>query len=135
MKLKVFNSVTVPKVNTKGRVGFISVYFKSGVFSINKPAAAHLGLKENNQVQLLQNEDEPQNWYLEKVTSNGFVLRSSKDSGALLFNSCPMAAELRAAVNCKNKSGRILIGERVTALKGRNVYELVTAALNAYRGE
>lgn len=136
MKLKVFNTTNVKVLNKKEPVPFLQVNNKVGLFNLNKTLSELLELKHNDQVQFMQDEEEPERWFIEKVKADGFVVREKENMGkGVLFNSMGLARLIFQSVKCEYKSGRILLGEKVTSLKNRTVYELVTASLNAYKGE
>lgn len=136
MKLKVFNTTNVQQLREVSKTPFLQVNLKTGLFNINKAACELIGLSHNDQVQFMQDEDDAEKWYIEKVKSDGFIIREKENVGTgKLFNSTTIARLIFSSVNCEYKSGRILLGEKVTSLKGRTVYELVTASLNKYRHE
>ncbi|HMO32333.1 MAG TPA: hypothetical protein PKE63_02855 [Lacibacter sp.] len=134
MKLKVFNMGTVRNQQRTAKIPFVQVNAKAGVFTINRAAAELIGVTDGDQVQFLQDEEDPAAWYIEKVKTGGFTIRF-KESAGLLFNSTELARIIFESVNCKYKSGRMLLGDRVNSLKGRIMFTLVTASLNAYKGE
>lgn len=136
MKLKEFNAANIQSNKPASTTPFIQVNTKTGLFNINRAACEVVGVKNNDQLQFLQDEENPEEWFVEKVKKDGFVIREKEAIGkGNLFNSTALARLIFKSVNCEYYSGRILIGEQVKELKGRNVFRLVTSSINAYRGE
>jgi hypothetical protein len=85
IKLREFNASNT-QVIRNGNPS-MSINHKTGVFSINQQASSLIGLKAGDQIQFLQDENEPENWYMEKVKSEGFALRANSNiTPGLLFN-------------------------------------------------
>ena len=81
-------------------------------------------------MQLLQDEDDPENWYLQVVKSDGFVLRE-KQSGNyknLVFASTALVRLVFESVAYEGKSGRVLIGEPIKHGKA-TLHTLITLKL------
>lgn len=64
---------------------------KSGLFRMNRRAAEHLNMKNEDHVRLYQCEDDKRNWFIRKEKT-GIKVREHKDSFA--FNSAPIANEI-----------------------------------------
>lgn len=129
MKLKAFNTTNI--ATSKVTAPYIQVNTVTGLFNINKSAADKIGLKDNDLIQFLQDEEQPDEWYIEKVKENGFQVRYKENvGGGLLFNSTILSRLIFKSVNCEMKSGRIYLGEKTDNMRGRNVFNLVTASLN-----
>jgi hypothetical protein len=75
MKLKVFNTTNITSISNRDKKPFIQVNNKVGIFNINNSAADLLDLKDGDMVQLLQDEENPEDWFIEKVKEDGFVVR------------------------------------------------------------
>ena len=88
MKLKAYN-----KENMSGHKldePYISLS-RQGMISISEPAVEAIGLVLGDKISLLQDEDDPVNWYLMKDPDNGFVTRVYKGSKGLCFNAAKLA--------------------------------------------
>lgn len=97
MKLKVYN---VSNAMSHGRDTKPTISFsEKGLISFNKAAVAALNLKVDDQVEIAQDEQEPNDWYF-KITkaeneSLGFKLKSYKEGdGRLSFNSSTTSRDL-----------------------------------------
>lgn len=127
MKLKTFNATNVVMVRsfTPG----IGVNSKSGLFTINRAACDEIGLKEGDFIQFLQDEEEPENWFIEKVKDTGFQLRGKGDEkSALSFNNTTMVRKIFDSVAYVKEAGRLLLGEPVKFEK-RTLRTLITLCL------
>lgn len=127
MKLKQFNRQTVVK-GCKDKKPFLSMQTRNGVVSMSKGAATLLGVGRDDMVQIIQDEDNPTEFYIEKVDSDGFLLRSYDNHQALCFN---CAEVVRAIIRSRNGSDgyqRLPIGESVE-LEGRTLWTIITAAI------
>lgn len=126
MKLKSYNTT-----NTSGRTSkaLISIS-KTGLFRFSKGAIDVLGIKAGDQVQFLQDEEDPENWYLEIVKKDGFPLRESynADLSGLLTNASGVRHHLFNSVAYLGAQGRVYIGEQIENQK-RTFYALITGFL------
>ncbi|MCA6489109.1 MAG: hypothetical protein IM551_03680 [Chitinophagaceae bacterium] len=127
MKLKTFNAETFTNVSRSTKP-FISANAKSGLLSLNRAAVKELSVKAGDQVHFHQDEDSPENWYIEKVKSGGFELRTYGKRDALAFNSSMLARTIFESVDCYEKYGRLIIGEPVKEGK-QTFFTLITASL------
>lgn len=126
MKLKTFNTQNIQP--TRSSSPFIGINTKTGVFAINRTAAEAIGIKDGDQVQFHQEEDSPENWYIEKVKDGGFTVRLANDRGILLFNNTTLSRMIFASVECESVSGRVLVGEAIKSGK-QTLSTLITASL------
>lgn len=115
-------------------VPFLRIHLKSGVFSFNKTAAEILELKAGDQVMLHQDEDEPENWYLEQVKEDGFPLRINQKEkyASLTFNSAPMAKHMFDVVDTGGDpiSCRALIAKEPTKFEKRTLWGIIMTEAN-----
>lgn len=121
MKLREFNAENTR--NTRSGSPAIGVNQKTGIFNCNKLAAEKLHLKNNDQVAFHQDEDAPENWYIEKVKTGGFVVRT-KDEGPILFNNSALARQIGEALSISG-SYRMLVAGEPTKVEKRNLYGLL----------
>jgi hypothetical protein len=127
MKLKTFNTTNV--TSNRSFSPSIGVNSKTGLFNINPSACEKIGLKEGTCVQFHQDEDDPENWYLEIVKDNGFTLRKNENITKGTFLNCSyIARKIFDSVGYIEMSGRLKIGETVTIGK-RDLVTLITAGL------
>jgi hypothetical protein len=131
MKLKTYNTTNIQTLSNQLRKPYLQVNTTTGLFNINKEAAELIGAGDGDQIQFHQDEDEPLDWYIEKVKKDGFVIRFKENVGkGFLFNSSKLARKIFDSVNCTEKSGRIFIGEEIIEGK-QKLFTLVTAHLTA----
>ncbi len=124
MKLKEFNEETCTQL--RSTLPSLGINFKTGLFNFNKTACDLLGLKNNDQVIFLQDEDEPQCWYVEKVKSKGFMVREKSNvSTGVLFNNSNLAKQIKENVDADSKSARILIAGKATEAEKRKLWGLL----------
>jgi hypothetical protein len=67
---------------------------KSGIITINNRACKELSLEEGAQVKFHQDKNRKKDWYLEKVTMNGLVLKKNLKAGCVGLN-------IQSAMICK----------------------------------
>jgi len=99
MKLREFN--TENTVVSRNTTPSLHINTKTGLFTINKGASEILGLSDKDQVAFHQNEEVPDEWYIEKVKEKGFAIRDSESknsSNSLLFNNTTLARKLFESV-------------------------------------
>lgn len=124
MKLKTFNTTNAQRyTRTEPFVSFM----KTGLILISKPAAQLLGVEAGDQIQFLQDTDNPKDWYIEKVKEDGFTLRRNA-AGGLITNSLPIKKIMFESVGYDGEQGKVTIGEEVQMGK-RILHTLVTAKL------
>ncbi len=129
MKLKSYNPETLP-VSSKGKPAMY-LNSKAGILHISAAAAEKLGLKEGDFIELSQDEDEPQDWYLSK-TKKGFGLRNKKKGSAeqgLIFSNKALTKLIFESVEYDQKSGRCLFGAEPVTLKNVDYWPIITASL------
>ncbi len=127
MKLKTFTPDNC-KVVKKSGVAAVGMNLKTGLFNMNKVAADLIGLKSGDSVLISQDEENPEDWYIEKV-ENGFVVRNKVNVGTgVLFNNATIVRAIAESVGCK-KSGRILVAGVPTEFEGRTLFGLLTSSL------
>lgn len=125
MKLKTFN--TENTYSQRESKPFILVSQKTGLFGFNRGAYEAIGLKAGDQVQFHQNEENREEWFIEKVKQGGFTVRNYKEK-SLLFNNTTLARTIFNSVGAEGGSGRLIIGEQVKFGK-QSFHTLITASL------
>jgi hypothetical protein len=131
MKLKEFNvENTVSERYTPVQVPALGINVKSGLFRLNKAAAELIGAKVDELVVLHQDEEEPTDWYIEKVKEKGFKLRFKDNVGSgLFFNSAPLAKAIADSVEFNGKGGKVLVAGKPTDFQKRKLFGLLTGGL------
>ena len=134
LKLKIYDTTNTPACNPQGRP-FIHVNLK-GCFTINKAAAALLGLKHGEAVKLAQDENRPKDWYIIAGVSKaeGFVIRKKTDT-TFQFNCKGLADLIFTSNNCAERAGRIGIGSEPLEHNGLTLHSLITGMLAAKSGK
>lgn len=85
MKLKTFNPEVLPKMTGKSQQPFMSIHLKSGMLSMNYVACELIGLEPGDQVEIYQDEEDGENWYIAKVKEGGWKLNQKDSSKGLYF--------------------------------------------------
>lgn len=126
MKLITFNNENLP--NNRAGVPSIGVNQKTGLFNINSLAAEAMQLKEGQQVTFHQDEESPENWYLEVVSKNGFVLRKKENiTAGLLFNNASLARTIGEAMGISG-SFKMKIAAESTTFEKRTFWGLLISS-------
>ncbi|MVT11352.1 SH3 domain-containing protein [Chitinophaga tropicalis] len=124
MKLKEFNVAnTITRILTTPT---LSINTKSGVFNFNQAAGELLNLKEGDSIQLLQDEENPDCWYVEKLTgkeaSKGFKLRYKSTKYGISFNNTTLARQLFDSLCITAEHAKAHIAKSATVLEKRELY-------------
>ena len=127
MKLKEYNRANIVK-GSKSQSPFITIRQRNGVFTISKEAAKQIGIVGGGMVQLVQDEEEPTAWYIEKVDKDGFNVRNYKDDHSLCFNCSALVRDIITSLGGKENYNRCPLGEVVKVGK-RTLHTIVTAAI------
>lgn len=127
MKLRTFNATNIQK-GTKNLKPFIYINAVSGVISMNRGACDMLGVREGDGVQMPQDEDDPENWFIEKSKKDGFILRGNGNKTAMMFNCSGLVRQICKSMGYTGRGARIHIGEEVTFGK-LTMFTLITAPL------
>lgn len=132
MNLKEFTPDNCITGRSSSRVPSIGINTKVGMFRLNLEATELVGLKDGDQVKFHQDEDEPTNWYLEKVKEGGFVLRHKEAVGnGLLFNNMKLAKQIAESVSFTEKSGKCLLAGVPTQVNKRQLFGIITGTLRS----
>ncbi|RFM30056.1 hypothetical protein [Deminuibacter soli] len=131
MKLKEFNAEnTVPLRGGAAVISAVSLNQKTGLFNFSLGAVEQLKLIDGEQIIIYQDEEHPEDWYLEIVHDNGFVLRKKETvSKGLIFNNTAMARAICESVGFDDHAGRILIAGEPTPHGKRKLWALLTSGL------
>lgn len=134
MKLKTFNKANASRASVPGP--YIGMSYKSGVFSINEEASTILGITENSKILVHQDEENPDQWYLENTTDpTGFTVRNKPNPQSkqklYCFNASTITREIFASQKWKDvKSARVTIAPEPTVIKDqkseRKLFGIIT---------
>ena len=127
MKLRTFNATNIQK-GIKNVKPFIHMNIVTGVISMNRGACELLGVREGDGVQMHQDEDDPETWFIEKAKKDGFILRGNGNKTAMMFNCTGLVRQICKAMEYSGPGARIHIGEEVTFGK-QTMFTLITAPL------
>ncbi|OSZ79302.1 hypothetical protein CAP35_13900 [Chitinophagaceae bacterium IBVUCB1] len=83
MKLNKFSAANMSHIRQKASTIRLQ---RKGANIISDLAVESIGLKAGDKVSLVQDEDNPSDWYLMIDEQEGFTLRADKDSKHLSFN-------------------------------------------------
>lgn len=132
MKLKEFNPGICKGVHEVNEFpATISMCTKRGIFIISRAAGALIGLADKDQVVILQDEDNPEDWYLEVVSDKGFVVRCCKTWSNYKFNSTIISRKISESVGFKGRTGKMLIAGIPTRVDGRTLWGILTISLKS----
>jgi hypothetical protein len=125
MKLKSFT----PENTHSQRKGTPSIHLngKTGLIAISKCAAEKLNLKKGELLCFHQDEEEEQDWYIEKVKEGGFYFREYKSG--FMVNSTALVRKIFESVVFERESGRILLAGQPTKLGARTMHGLLVNCL------
>jgi len=121
MKLIKFNAETLPKSSQWGRKALPAISIsKSGVMSLNKPAAELLKCDAATKLSIAQDPDEPKNWYVFKEDA-GYEISPKvfEKAGTADFCHKGLQAMFCEAMELNaEKSHRYLLAGEATKTKG-----------------
>jgi len=93
MKLKEFNTSN-SKTATPGEPT-IRLNSKAGLFGISKAAAELLSLNDTSKIVIVQDEENPTDWYIKVSTDqNAFTIRKGKNASDYSFNCTPVTKSI-----------------------------------------
>jgi len=128
MKLKRFNPGNTRTI----RIGKPTIRFaKQGTITLASTLTKKIGLKENDSIEFIQDEENPRDWYLKKAyKEKGFSLRTyNKSTGALITNSIVMVNKFLESIDKKNaKSVGCLVATEPTEVEGLKLYAIITSS-------
>ena len=90
--LKIQNKMGLKRFNTETTKGMgtgqplVSIARNAGLISIFGATAEALGLKPGDKVSIVQDQDNPKDWYIDTKDEAGFKLRGSDKGKGLSFN-------------------------------------------------
>jgi hypothetical protein len=130
MKLKEFNAENT--INQRADKPSIHINTKTGLFNFNKAACDLISLGDEDKITFHQDQEEPFDWYLEKVkTEKGFTLRTKDDvTKGVLLNNVTLARTIVHSISSTIISGRVPIAAEPTAIGKIKLWPLLTIALN-----
>lgn len=132
MKLKEFNPETLPSIRGRqtANMPVISVNRKYGLIVLNIRACELLEVGDFHEIVIHQDEENPDCFYIEKVSSGGFLLkRNTGLSKGLFFSNTKMVHIIFDSVGFEGKSGRLLIAGKPTILGKRKMWGILTNLL------
>ena len=129
MKFKEYNPETQPSHRGPLSSPVIRLNVISGTITISKTLCERLKITEIDRISFLQDEDEPENWYIEK-TSKGFGLNPvQKQLGTFRFSSTSTVRDIFNSVEFKGKRGNLLVAGEPTKVNGRILHGILTSHL------
>lgn len=131
MKLKSFNPEVLPVTTGPKQKPALSIHISSGLFTINGSACELIGLVKEDQVEVYQDEQDSENWYIAKVKEGGFQLRSnSEGTRSLFFSSKQLCTLILASVDAHpSKPGvRLPIAGQPTKLGKQTLFGILAIA-------
>ncbi len=104
---------------------------KTGLISFSRNSVESLNLKQNDRVELIQDEDNPQDWYVVTVENEGgFILRKGT-YGQLLFNSSMVVDLIQKSLplELRKDSLTFLIASQPEEIEGEKIYAILTSSI------
>lgn len=101
---------------------------KHGGFHINKAACERICLNTERTVMVLQDEENPKDWYISEVPSEGFKVRVKdlKSPRGVQFNSTTLKSKFFESLKLdNNKHVSMLIGQEIT-IDGLKLFPIIT---------
>jgi hypothetical protein len=130
MKLKEYNPANSKPVATpRAHPASLRLDTKTGRFLFNKTASELMGLKDKCKIVILQDENEPEDWYLEVVKDRGFVISSRDRQSESVFNNTVIARKIAESVGYNGRNGRMLIAGQPTIIGDRTLWGILTINL------
>lgn len=130
MKLKEYNPEnSKPVAIPRAHPATLRIDTKTGRFIFNKTASELIGLKDKYQVVIYQDEQEPEDWYIEVVKGGGFVLSGRERQGECVFNNTVIARKIAESVGYTARNGRMLIAGKPTKIGDRLLWGILTINL------
>ncbi len=75
---------------------------RAGLIKFNRCASERIGLTEKTQVTILQDADNPEDWYIYKSV-DGFKIMNEKGRGSHMFNNIVICRKLLDSINGDSK--------------------------------
>ncbi len=129
MKLKQFNKAN----SSQMRIGepTVRVSGKAGLINFSSTFCREAKLQAGVRVQFHQDEEKPQNWYVEIVTDeDGFILREDKDAKQCSLNSTGVAhAILKSLGQSTEASIACRMAIEPSVIEGFSLYPIITRAI------
>ena len=103
---------------------------KNGIIRLNRIACELLEITIGEKLNVLQDEDRPKDWYLEKTSDeDGLIMRKHSSSGSICSNSKPITVLMRNSIGIQQQSVRFRLATQ--SLNGENkVYAILTSSIN-----
>jgi len=129
MKLKKFNRKDC-SINRGDGFAYITLE-KIGIIRLNRNAAELIGLSVGDKLNVINDEDNPRDWYIEKTTDDdGLIMRKHSDSGSICSNAKVITDEIRKSLGVETKTLRFRIAGK-PAFDDSNIYAILTGSANA----
>lgn len=121
MKLKTYN----PNLRSIRTGNILSVNRKSGQINLNASSAQALKIKLGDKVNVFQDEDNPIDWYVAKVTE-GFTVRKLSASNSIGFCNKLVADDIMKSSGITENSARYNISTAFIDHEGVRLYPIIT---------
>lgn len=128
MKLKRFNQQNrLPgfRGNSRASVRF----FKTGMITFTASALKRLGLAQGQYVEIAQDEDSPEDWFIMHSTEqSGFLLRDGGKSGNAIFNNAHIGREFVNQFGPGKNSVACLLATEPVTIDGVEYWPIITSS-------
>ncbi len=131
MKLKIYNKANSATLR-KGKPT-VRVNSKSGAISFNTFATMELGLVTDTGLEIVQDENRPQDWYIMKSDSDSAFKARPKalTRDGFIIQSVVLSKAILKSVNADSTSASFLIGTVPVVHDGVELYAIITKSMNA----
>ncbi len=102
---------------------------KSGVLRLNKTAVTALDFKHGDAFEVLQDEENPQDWYIAKTTNENALIWRKDSSGAMLCNVKYIADKILKSLGITGKAAKFRIATEEVE-EGLKAYAIFTHSAN-----
>ena len=129
MKFNVFNTSNCEPSLRKGQA--VITFNTGGNIAITKYAAEKLGLAAGNKVSLLQDTENPKDWYLSVGDAEGFELRPRSGNGSVQFNNVALVEKVLTSLGLSSNASFPLVTEPQNVEGGGKVHSIITSRVKS----
>lgn len=129
MKLKAYNKANCAGVHSGA--ASIRINKRVGLISLSKEASDRIGIKPGCRIELLQDEDRKEDWYVTTdLGGDGFPVRGKENNG-VSFNSTSLAKAMLNSLNWDDPGATIMVGAEPVKHDGMELWPLITKSIRA----
>ena len=127
-KLKRFNYLNSSKI----KIGKATIrFYEQGQISLSMSAVKMMNLKNGDRIEILQDQNEPNDWYITK-SKDGFQLRKQSGTKGYVFNNKYTSRIFIKSFGKDRKSLGCMIGTEPEEYKGEILWSIITSSINEH---